>query len=64
MARQCEEESCLGAVLNRKVVVVFGRVSARTQPEVLLFVLKELQFNFNWDVAQGGNEEIRESSKN
>lgn len=46
-----------------KVVVVLSRVSTETKPEVPLFVLKELQLNFNWDVAREGNEEIGESNK-
>lgn len=52
----------LGAALNGKVMVL-NRVSTGTKPEVPLFVLKELQFSFNWDVTQEGNEEIREHSK-
>lgn len=51
------------ALLNRKVVVVLSRVSTEKKSEVPLFVLKELQFNFNWDVAREGNKEIRESNK-
>lgn len=49
----------LGGALKRKVMVL-SRVSTGTKPEVPLFVLKVLQFSFNWHVAQEGNEAIRE----
>lgn len=60
---QYEDDYFFGAVLNKKAVLVLSRVNTETKPEVPLFVSKELQFNFNWNAVQDGNEEIREQKE-